>query len=71
MILIMAIKITFRIEVMKNNSITKFMEIIAINDNRHNNTKKYLGKKNKKQYLLYPHCEETALSNIQCKHHVH
>ena len=56
---------------MKTNSIIEFMEIITINDNSHSNTKKTLMEKNKKQYLLYPNYEETALSNMQCKHHVH
>ena len=55
---------------MKTNSIIEFMEIITINDNSHSNTKKHLWKKTK-NYLLYPNYEETALSNMQCKHHVH
>ena len=39
MILIMAIKIKFKIKIMKNNSIIEFMEIITSNDNSRNNPK--------------------------------
>ena len=35
----MAIKIKFKIKIMKNNSITEFMEIITSNDNSRNNPK--------------------------------
>ena len=52
MILIMAIKITFRIEVIKNNSITEFMEITTFNDNSHNNTKKILREEKQKAILI-------------------
>ena len=35
----MAIKIKFKIKIMKNNSIIEFMEIITSNDNSRNNPK--------------------------------
>ena len=35
----MAIKIKFKIKIMKNNSIIEIMEIITSNDNSHNNPK--------------------------------
>ena len=44
MILIMETEITFKIKIMKNKSI---MEIITVNDNSHNNTKKTLGNNTK------------------------
>ena len=47
MILIMVIKIIFKIKIMKTNSIIEFMEIITINDNSHSNTKKTLMEKTK------------------------
>ena len=37
MILIMVIKITFKIHIMKNNSIMELIEIIIINNDSHNN----------------------------------
>ena len=40
MILIMVIKISFKMKIMKNISIIDFMEIITINDNSHISTKR-------------------------------
>ena len=37
--MIMVIKVKLKIKIMKNNSEMKFMEIITINNNSHNNTK--------------------------------
>ena len=52
MILTMMINITFKITVMKNNSIIWFMEIITSNINSHNNNRKTLEeKKPQKQYF--------------------
>ena len=59
----MVIKISFKMKIMKNISITDFMEIITIN-NSHINTKRKT-----KHYVLYPNYEETDLSNMQ--HLVH
>ena len=64
MILIMVIKISFKMKIMKNISIIDFMEIITINDNSHISTKRKT-----KQYVLYPNHEESDLSNMQ--HLVH
>ena len=52
----MVIKITFKIKIMNNNLKIEFMEIIT--NNSHNNTKKNILGKIKKQYLLRPNYEE-------------
>ena len=38
MILIMGTETSFKTKIMNNNSVIEFMEILSINNDRHNNT---------------------------------
>lgn len=56
--------------IMNNNSITAFMEIIAINDSSRSSTKWKVRKRKQKVILMIPNYEETTLSFMQRKHHI-